>query len=176
MSLPFFVSRLSASQRNRLEGILREPPNVQVFLRAKAVDLSSQGWKVHEIAEVVERDRSVVSRWLHRFEEHGIDAVWPRKSPGRPPKATTEFRNALDESARQNPRDLGYDFTRWTTDLLAEHLASTTGIRLASCTLRGILGDLGFHWGRPKLDLKHRQDPQDVARAKRLRSGALKKR
>ena len=176
MSLPFFIRRLSASERNRLDEILREPPNVPVFLRAKAVDLSSQGWKVQGIAEAVERDRSVVSRWLHRFEEQGIDAVWPKKSPGRPPKVTPEFHNAVDESARQNPRELGYDFTRWTTDLMAEHLASTTGMRVASCTLRGILTDLGFHWGRPKLDLKHRQDTQDVARAKRLRSGALKKR
>lgn len=176
MSLPFFIRRLTAAERNRLDEILGEPPNVRVFLRAKAVDLSSRGWKVHEIAEAVERDRSVVSRWLHRFEEQGISAVWPRKSPGRPPKATSEFRKVVDESARQNPRNLGYDFTRWTTDLMAEHLASTTGIRIASGTLRGILSDLGFHWGRPKLDLKHRQDPQDVARAKRLRSGALKKR
>jgi transposase len=176
MSLPFFIRRLTASERSRLDEILREPPNVRVFLRAKAVDLSSRGWKVHEVAEAVERDRSVVSRWLHRFEDQGIDAVWPKKSSGRPPKVTPEFRNAVDESARQNPRDVGYDFTRWTADLMAEHLASTTGIRIAAGTLRGILGDLGFHWGRPKLDLKHRQDPQDVARAKRLRSGALKKR
>ena len=176
MSLPFFIRRLSPSERKQLDEILRDPPNVPVFLRAQAVDLSSQGWKVHEVAAAVQRDRSVVSRWLHRFEEQGIDAVWPRKSPGRPPKATPQFRNAVDESARQNPRDLGYDFTRWTTDLLAEHLGSTTGIRMASCTVRGMLADLGFHWGRPKLDLKHRQDPQDVARAKRLRSCALKKR
>jgi transposase len=176
MSLPFFIRRLTAAERSRLDAILREPPNVRVFLRAKAVDLSSRGWKVHEVAEAVERDRSVVSRWLHRFEEQGVDAVWPKKSSGRPPKVTPEFRNAVDESARHNPRDLGYDFTRWTTEFMAEHLASTTGIRIASGTLRGILGDLGFHWGRPKLDLKHRQDPQDVARAKRLRSGALKKR
>jgi transposase len=176
MSLPFFVHRLSASERTRLDKILCDPPNVPVFLRAKAIDLSSQGWKVHEIAEAVERDRSVVSRWLHRFEEQGIDAVWPRKSPGRPPKATPEFRDAVDKSARRNPRDLGYDFTRWTTELLAEHLSSSTGIRVAPDTLRGILGELGFRWGRPKLDLRHRQDPKDVARAKRLRSGALKKR
>ena len=176
MSAPFFIRPLTTVERSQLDEILGEPPNVPVFLRAKAVDLSSRGWKVHEIAEAVGRDRSVVSRWLHRFQEDGIRAAWPRKSSGRPPKATREFRAAVDESARQNPRDLGYDFTRWTSDLLAEHLASTTGIRLASGTLRGILGDLGFHWGRPKLDLAHRQDPRDVARAKRLRSGALKKR
>jgi transposase len=117
-----------------------------------------------------------VTRWLHRFEEEGIDALTPRKSPGRPAKVTPEFRKTVDEVARQNPRELGYDFTRWTADFLAEHLALATGIRVEPCTVRETLTDLGFRWGRPKLDLKHRQDRRDVARAKRLRSGALKKR
>lgn len=175
MSLPYFVRQLTQSERNRLAAILRRPPNVKVFLRAKAVDLSSQGWKVPEIAEVVQRDRSVVSRWLHRFEEEGFEGLWPKKSPGRPRKATAAFRQAADEAVRQNPRDLGYEFTRWTVNLLTDHLAETTGIQVRPCTMRNTLGDLGFRWGRPKLDLAHRQNPTDVARARRLRNGALKK-
>jgi len=176
MSAPYFVRPLTRSERNRLDAILRKPPNVKVFLRAQAVNLSSQGWKVPEIARVVHRDRSVVSRWLHRFEAEGIEGLWPRKSPGRPPKVTPEFRQAADQAARKNPRELGYEFTRWTTELLAEHLARTTGIKVGPATVRNTLIELGFRWGRAKLDLAHRQDPKDVARAKRLRTGALKKR
>lgn len=176
MSAPYFVRRLTAADENRLAEILRDPPDVRVFLRAKAVDLSSQGWKVPEIAALVDRDRSVVARWLRRFDAEGIAGLWPKKSPGRPPKVTPEYRRTVDEAARENPRELGYQFTRWTTDLLREHLSRATDIDVCSETLRQTLVDLGFRWGRPKLDLKHRQDAQDVARAKRLRSGALKKR
>jgi transposase len=154
---------------------LQNPPDVKVFLRAKAVDLSSQGWKVREIAEVVQRDRSVVSRWLHRFDEEGTEGLWPRKSPGRPPKATPEFRQAVDEAARRNPRELGYEFTRWTAELLTDHLEETTGVQVGARTVRNTLIDLGFRWGHAKLDLAHRQDATEVARAKRLRNGALKK-
>jgi transposase len=175
MSLPYFVRKPTRAERNRLVAILHKPPNVKVFLRAKAVDLSSQGWKAPEIAEVVQRDRSVVSRWLHRFDEEGTEGLWPRKSPGRPPKATAEFRRAADEAVRQNPRELGYEFTRWTVDLLTDHLAETTGVQVGAWTVRNTLVDLGFRWGRPKLDLAHRQDATDVACAKRLRNGALKK-
>jgi transposase len=175
MSLLYFVRKLTRSERNRLGVILRKPPNVNVFLRAKAVDLSSEGWKVPRIAEVVQRDRSVVSRWLHRFDQEGIEGLWPRKSPGRPPKATAEFRQAAEEAVRQNPRELGYEFTRWTVDLLTDHLAETCAVDVGAWTVRNTLVDLGFRWGRPKLDLAHRQDPTDVARAKRLRNGALKK-
>jgi transposase len=175
MSLPYFVRKLSRAERSRLAAILHDPPNVRVFLRAKAVDLSSQGWKVPEIAKVVQRDRSVVSRWLHRFDKEGIEGLWPRKSPGRPPKATVEFRQAAAEAVRQNPRELGYEFTRWTVDLLTDHLVETTGVQVGAWTVRNTLIDMGFRWGRPKLDLAHRQDAMDVARAKRLRNGALKK-
>jgi len=59
--------------------------------------------------------------------------------------------------------------------LLARHLAETTGVKVGAATMRNTLAELGFRWGRPKLDLTHRQDPA-VARAKRLRNGALKKR
>lgn len=175
MSRPYFVRVLTRSERNRNAELLRDPPNVKVFLRAKAVDLSSQGWKVHEIAGFVERDRSVVSRWLHRFDDEGVDGLWPKKSPGRPRQADDAFRQATDQAARQNPRALGYDFTRWTTDLLTEHLVRTTGVEVGAGTVHHVLRDLGFRWGRPKLDLAHRQDPQDVARAKRARNRALKK-
>jgi transposase len=89
---------------------------------------------------------------------------------------TAEVRQAADEAVRQNPRDLGYEFTRWTAELLTHHLAKTTGVEVGPATVRNTLVDLGFRWGRPKLDLAHRQDTQDVARAKRLRNGALKKR
>ena len=175
MSLPYFVRKLRRSEGNRLATILSDPPDMKVFLRAKAVDLSSRGWKVPEIAQVVQRDRSVVSRWLHRFDREGIEGLSPRKSPGRPRKVTDEFRQVAAEAVGQNPRELGYDFTRWTTDLLSDHLAEVTGIEVGAWTVRNTLVDLGFRWGRPKLDLAHRQDPTDVARAKRLRNGALKK-
>ena len=38
------------------------------------------------------------------------------------------------------------------------------------------LDRLGYRYGQPKLDLKHRQDPKEVARAKRQKACALKKR
>ena len=43
-------------------------------------------------------------------------------------------------------------------------------------TVYNSLKRLGYRYGRPKLDLKHRQDPKDVRRAKRQKKAALKKR
>ena len=175
MSQPFFVRRLSKSERKAIAKLRKKPPNVPVYRRAQAVYFSSQQVKVSEIARIVNRDRTAVSRWLHRFEDEGVPGLWPRKSTGRPPSADGEFQAALIEAVEQNPRDPGYQFTRWTAALLAEHLRRKIHVQVAGVTVSKLLKRLGYRYGQPKLDLKHRQDPQEIARAKRQKRSALKK-
>ncbi len=175
MSQPFFIRRLTRSERKTIAKLRKKPPNVKVYQRAQAVYFSAQGLKVQKIAPIVNRDRSIVSRWLHAFERDGLAALWPGKSSGRPPKADADFQAALIQAVRQNPRDLGYGFTRWTSALLAEHLRRRIHVTVCGATVSRTLKRLGYRWGQPKLDLKHRQDPQAVARAKRQKQRALKK-
>lgn len=176
MSHPYFVRGLSAAERRKINELIYHPPSVAVFRRAKAVQLSADGWKTHEIAEAVQRDRSAVIRWLYRFDEEGLHAIEPRKSSGRPPKTNEVYHAELKQAAETPPTELGYAFTRWTLDNLCEHLKRKTGVDLTNSRISRLLGAMGFRYGRPKLDLKHRQDPQEVATAKRLKTQALKKR
>ena len=176
MSQPFFVRRLTRSERAVIRKLRKRPPNLNVYRRVQAVHFSSQRLKVQQIADIVSRHRATVFRWLQDFDARGLPALWPDKSPGRPPKADAEFQAALVDAVQRNPRDLGYSFTRWTVDLLAEHLRRTVHVAVSSSTVRNALKRLGYRYGRPKLDLKHRQDPADVARAKRQKVRALKKR
>ena len=175
MSQPFFVRPLTRSEQVRIRKLRKRPPNLDVYRRVQAVHLSSQRLKAPQIAEIVGRSRVTVTRWLHEFDARGLPALWPAKSPGRPPRADAEFQAALVEAVAQNPRDLGYAFTRWTVDLLAEHLHRTIHVAVSTSTVRNALKRLGYRYGRPKLDLKHRQDPAQVARAKRQKARALKK-
>lgn len=175
MSQPFFVRRLTRAERTTICDLRKRPPSHAVFLRAQAVHFSSQRLTAEQIAPIVERDRSTVSRWLKAFDAGGLPALWPGKSTGRPPKADADFQAALAEAVEQNPRDLGYPFTRWSVDLLTEHMRRTLHVDVSSSTVYHTLKRLGYRYGRPKLDLQHRQDPKDVARAKRQKARALKK-
>ena len=175
MSQPFFVRRLTRNERSQIRKLRKRPPNLDVYRRAQAVHLSAQRLKVQQIAEIVARSRVTVTRWLHEFDIRGLPALWPGKSPGRPPKADADFQAALAEAVEQNPRDLGYSFTRWSVDLLAEHLRRVTHVEVSTSTVYHTLRRLGYRYGRPKLDLKHRQDPKQVARVKRQKGRALKK-
>jgi len=176
MSQPLFVRQLTRAEQAQVGRLRKNPPTVSVHRRAQAVYLSSQGRTVEEIGDIVDRNRSSVFRWLQAFNARGLEALWPGKSPGAPPKADAEFQAALVEAIQHNPRDLGYAFTRWTADLLVEHLHRKTHVKVSSSTIYTLLDRLGYRYGRPKLDLRHRQDPKAVARAKRQKKSALKKR
>lgn len=176
MSQPFFVRSLSRAERKAIRKLRKRPPNVEVYRRTQAVHFSSEGLKVQQIAEIVGCSRVSVTRWLHKFDDYGLVALWPGKSTGRPPKTDADFQAALVEAVEQNPRDLGYAFTRWSADLLTEHLRRKLHVGISSSTVYKSLKRLGYRYGRPKLDLKHRQDAKDVRRAKRQKKAALKKR
>ncbi len=176
MSQPLFVRRLTRAERVHTIRLRRKPPSIDVGLRAQAVLLSRQGRTVQEIGDIVGRNRSTVFRWLQAFDKRGLDSLHPGKSPGAPPKADAEYRAALIMALAHNPRDLGYAFTRWTARLLIEHLHRKTHVKISCATMYNLLHRLGYRYGQPKLDLKHRQNPKDVARAKRQKASALKKR
>ena len=175
MSKPFYVRRLTRTERAQIRKLRRRPPSLGVYRRVQAVHFSYQHLKVQPIAEIVNRDRTTVTHWLHEFNTHGLPALWPGKSPGRPPKADADFQAALVAAIEQNPRDLGYSFTRWSVDLLTEHLRRQTHVVVSFSTVYHTLRRLGYRYGCPRLDLKHRQDPQEVVRAQRQKRSALKK-
>ena len=175
MSQPLFVRRLSRAERVAIRKLRKRPPTLHVYRRIQAIHLSSQRLKAQQIAEIVSRSPLTVTRWIHEFDARGLPALWPGKSPGRPPTADADFQAALVQTVEQNPRDLGYPFTRWSVDLLTEHMRRTTHVVVSCSTVYHMLKRLGYRYGRPKLDLKHRQDPKQVARAKRQKARALKK-
>ncbi len=176
MSQPLLVRQLTRSEGVSIQRLRQKPPSVSASLRTQAVLLSRQGRTVQEIGDIVGRNRSTVFRWLQAFDKQGLDALHPGKSPGAPRKTDAEYQAALTAALEHNPRDLGYAFTRWTAALLIEHLHRKTHVTISSATMYNLLDRLGYRYGQPKLDLKHRQDPKEVARAKRQKVSALKKR
>lgn len=175
MSQPFFVRSLSRAERKAIRKLRKRPPNVEVYRRTQAVYFSSKGLKVQQIAEIVGRSRISVTRWLHEFDTHGLVALWPGKSTGRPPKADADFQAALVGAIEQNPHDLGHPFTRWSADLLTEHLRRKLHVDVSCSTVYNTLKRLGYRYGRPKLDLKHRQGPERRPKGQKTEESCFKK-
>ena len=107
MSQPFYVRTLTRAERAAIRTMRKRPPGHAVYLRAQAVHFSSQRLTAEAIAAILERDRTTVFRWLQAFDARGLEALWPGKSPGRPPTADANVQAALAQAVERNPRDLG---------------------------------------------------------------------
>ncbi len=169
------LRRLTPGERRRLRGLFRDPPNPRVHERALTIRLASAGRSPSEIVEVVGRSRTSIWRWIKDFNARGMGSLFMGTSPGAPPKADEEVRGALAQAVEANPRELEYPFTRWSAALLAEHIHRSVHVRLSMDTIRRVLHRMGYRYLRPKLDLKHKQDPAQVRRAKGQKAAAKKK-
>ena len=71
--------------------------------RAHAIFLSSQGMKIEEIASIFSVDRDTISEWLNRWESQGVDGLYGRPHPGRPPSLDT-VKKKLNRSGRDSSK------------------------------------------------------------------------
>jgi transposase len=134
----------------------------RVALRAQIVLLSSRGYSAYAIAEIQGASDPTVYKWMDRFDEEGPDGLCDREREGRPPKLDQAAEAELKRLLTQPPTEEGYDFTRWTTPRLAEHLKRERGLEVHPETVREALRRLRFSWTRPRRVLA--EDPQYAER------------
>jgi transposase len=73
--------------------------------RYRAVLLAMDGLEGDAIAARVGRSPRFVDEWAARYRRGGLDALVPRKQPGRPPKLTAEQERLLKARLDAGPRD-----------------------------------------------------------------------
>lgn len=175
MRKPLFVRESKLHERRFLAKLAAHSNDGKQTRKALAIRLSAEGKTPSQIAAIVGVHSTTVQRWLSAFNKQGLDSLKPRKSPGRPRKADEEFETAAKQALLQSPGQLGYNATVWSAHLLRGHLRQVTHQEVCLRTIYNLIHRLDFRYKRPKLSLKHKQDPADAARAKRAKRHAQKK-
>jgi transposase len=170
-----FMHKLKPWERHRLHCDLKKARAPRYRDRLDAILLSAEGWSISRIARVLGKDYCTVRLWLMDFNRLGFDGIQVQKPQGAPRRIDTDGEACLQAALSQNPRDLGYRFTRWTLPTLAEHLYREVHVRVSSPTLSRTLRRLRYRYKRPKHSLKHRQNRHKVKRVRRERDAVLKK-
>ena len=162
--------------------------------RARVVTLSWDGAQVGQIAAQLGCHPRTVYRWLHRFNEHGIDGLGDLPRSGRPRRLGELERGrviALVASdppgrlRRQPDGTLGLDrpedadqSAQWTLDALAA-AAQAEGIAVGRSQVRRILQAEGVRWrtvrswsrsGDPQFAPKERRSSPSTPPRRRRRS------
>jgi len=140
----------------------------EVRIRAAAIHMLYKGLTQQEAADLLDVSRTTVFYWRVRWLEGGVEGLADQPRSGRPAKADASYLQLLESSIQQDPHRLGYAFSVWTVERLAQHLASQTGIELSYERLRALLRRLGYVYRRPKRDLSHLQDADARATAQTL--------
>jgi transposase len=115
-----------------------------------------RGWTTDQIAPLVKRSHDVVMRVFQRFVAGGLGAVPRRSPPGRQPQVTRLWQEELLRVIEDDPHQHGVASANWTTIVLADYLASKTGVRVDPETVRRHLHRLGYVCKRPTWTVAHK--------------------
>ncbi|MDE0079842.1 MAG: helix-turn-helix domain-containing protein, partial [Caldilineaceae bacterium] len=81
-----------------------------------------------------------VRKWIHRYNQHGLDGLRSGKSPGRPPVFTAAQREAIVDIASADPTSLNLPFNQWSLQRLRKYLIDEEVVDQISVeTIRQIL-------------------------------------
>ncbi|MEM7124939.1 MAG: helix-turn-helix domain-containing protein [Chloroflexota bacterium] len=120
--MALYVRKLNEPEMKEIETLLHRIESDLPPSRLKIVMLSAEGKRVPEISQAVDLHPINVRKWIHRFNESGIEGLRSGKSPGRPPLFTDEQRERISCIATSDPRNLGLHFSRWSLQRLRRYL------------------------------------------------------
>ncbi|MBD3182760.1 helix-turn-helix domain-containing protein [Candidatus Poribacteria bacterium] len=87
-------------------------------------------------------------KWVKRFNEYGIQGLYDKQRPGRPPDHTEDVRSSLINLALQKPDSLGYPFALWTLERLQTAFRERCGMHVATSTIWEWIDSEGLKWKR----------------------------
>lgn len=157
---------LSDTEREALERLRSDTDRAATFRNATIILLSADGCSKAELSRTLGCSISTIDRARRAHTQHGPAGLLPIKPPGRPSRATDEYRAALAEAVQAPPQSLGYGFSTWNVPRLAAHLKKRTRIGFSEDQLRRLLHREGFSIQRPKHTMKGKRNEEDFERAK----------
>jgi transposase len=134
----------------------------RVAERAQMILLSAQRRTVPEIAAIFDVKYKTVRKWISRFNAVGPTGLYDEPRSGRPPTLTDNVRDTLVKMIQQDPEQLGYLATIWTMAMLTLALAESLGVYLSRSSIRQALHTTGLAWGRPRLAMPPKTDPDKI--------------
>lgn len=134
----------------------------RVAERAQMILLSAQRRTVPEIATIFDVKYKTVRKWIRRFNTAGPVGLYDEPRSGRPRTMTETVRATLAKMIQQDPEQSGYLATIWTVAMVALALAEQLGVYLSHSTIRQALHTTGLAWGRPRLAMPPKTDPDKI--------------
>ena len=162
-------AEMKADDRKALQDELQTATKVKWYRRLKVIDLSAQGYRVPELAQMFDLCAGTIRRYIHRYNEAGLAGLQPGYGAGRPPELNWTQDQRLDVLA-QSPADiegLQTGAQNWTQGLLRDYLQQVHQITVSQTTISKALRRVGIRWRRAKQRV-YSPDPLYVVKRQRV--------
>jgi transposase len=129
--------------------------------RAKIILLKDEGYTVPEIRKMTNHHDNNIRKWIHRFNDRGIDGIISKKHNHPAQKITDDIERKIVHIASTNPRKHGVGFSTWSLRVLSGYLMEKKMVKSVSHSeIRNVLLKYNVRWRRSKTMLGGSRDPE----------------
>ncbi len=154
-----YLREISTEEMNDLHWLLDN--DAESGYRAKMILLRDEGYTVPEIRKITNHHDNNIRKWIHRFNENGIDGIVSRKQIRNAHKITEDIERKIVEIATNDPRKYKLKFSTWSLRVLAGYIMEKKIIDSISHTeVKNVLVKHGIEWRNSKTILGKSRDPE----------------
>jgi transposase len=131
--------------------------------RDKIILLKDDGYTVPEIRKITNHHDNNIRKWIHRFNEKGIEGIISKIHKNKSIKFTDAIEKQIVEIATRNPRKYyGMSFSTWSLRVLAGFIMKEMKLvdSISHAEIRNILLKHGTRWRKSKMVLENSKDPE----------------
>lgn len=130
--------------------------------RARIILLRDQGYTVPEIRRITNYHDNNIRKWIHRFNEKGIDGIISRKHIRNAHKITDDIERKIIEIASNDPRKYKLKFSTWSLRVLAGYIMEEKKLvdSISHTEIKNVLVKHGIEWRNSKIVLGESKDPE----------------
>src|SRR3954464_14907118 len=100
------LRNISAKEQNILHILMEEDDSpIESGYRAKIILLKDEGYTVPQIRKITNHHDNNIRKWIHRFNEKGIDGIMLKKHTHKQHKFDNNLEEKIVDIASSNPRD-----------------------------------------------------------------------
>ena len=157
-----YLRNITTKERNTLH-LLVDEDHQESGYRAKIILLKHDGYTVPEIRKITNHHDNNIRKWIHRFNEKGIEGIISKIHKHKSIKFTDVIEKQIVEIATRNPRKYyGLPFSTWSLRVLAGFIMKDMKLvdNISHSEIRNILLKHRIKWRQSKMVLGNSKDPE----------------
>ena len=166
-----FLRILTIDEKNILHLMLEDAKS---GYRAQIILLKDEGYTVPQIRKITNHHDNNIRKWVHRFNEKGIDGIISKKHNHKQYKFDDDIEKKIVDITSSNPRSYGLGFSTWLLRVLAGFLIHDLKLvdKISHSEIRNILLKHGTKWKKSKTVLSNKRinDPDYILKKSTLNS------